>query len=53
MSKYGVIPGPYFPAFGLNTEIYSVNPRISVFIPKTAKYKSEVTPYSDTFYALI
>ena len=25
VSKYGVISGPYFPAFGLNTEIYSVN----------------------------
>ena len=24
VSKYGVISGPYFPAFGLNTEIYSV-----------------------------
>ena len=23
VSKYGVISGPYFPAFGLNTEIYS------------------------------
>ena len=25
MSKYGVISGPYFPIFGLNTDIYSVN----------------------------
>ena len=25
MSKYGVFSGPYFPVFGLNTEIYSVN----------------------------
>ena len=25
MSKCGVFPGPYFPVFGLNTEIYSVN----------------------------
>ena len=25
VSKYGVFSGPYFPAFGLNTEIYSVN----------------------------
>ena len=24
MSKYGVFTGPYFPAFELNTEIYSV-----------------------------
>ena len=28
MSKYGVFPGPYFPIFGLNTKIYSVNLRI-------------------------
>ena len=28
VSKYGVIPGPYFPVFGLNTEIYFVNLRI-------------------------
>ena len=25
VSKYGVISGPYFPVFGLNTEVYSVN----------------------------
>ena len=25
MSKYGVISGLYFPVFGLNMEIYSVN----------------------------
>ena len=24
VSKYGVISGPYFPVFGLNTEIYSL-----------------------------
>ena len=28
VSKYGVFSGPYFPVFGLNTEIYSVNLRI-------------------------
>ena len=28
VSKYGVISGPYFPVFGLNTEIYSLNLRI-------------------------
>ena len=25
VSKYRVISGPYFPVFGLNTEIYGVN----------------------------
>ena len=33
MSKYGVISGPYFPVFGLNTE----------------KYGLETSPYLDTF----
>ena len=28
VSKYGVFSGPYFPAFGLNTEICGVNIRI-------------------------
>ena len=28
MSKYGVFSCPYFPVFGLNTEIYGVNLRI-------------------------
>ena len=28
VSKYGVFSGLYFPVFGLNTEIYSVNLRI-------------------------
>ena len=28
VSKYGVISGPYFLVFGLNTEIYEVNLRI-------------------------
>ena len=29
VSKYGVISGPYFPAFGLNTERYFVLARVS------------------------
>ena len=28
VSKYGVFSGPYFPVFGLNTEIYGVNLRM-------------------------
>ena len=35
-SKYGVISGPYFPAFGLNTE----------------KHGPETTSYLDTFHAV-
>ena len=38
MSKYGVISGPYFPVFGLNTEIY---------------FGPEITPYLDNFDAVI
>ena len=36
MSKYGVISGPYFPVFGLNT----------------GKHGPEITPYLDTFHAV-
>ena len=36
MSKYGVIFGPYFPVFGLNT----------------GKYGPEITPYLDTFHTV-
>ena len=36
MSKYGVISGPYFPVFGLNT----------------GKYGPEITPYLDTFHSV-
>ena len=35
--KYGVISGPFFPALGLNT----------------GKYGPEITPYLDTFDAVI
>ena len=36
MSKYGVISGPYFSVFGINT----------------GKYGPEITPYLDTFHAV-
>ena len=35
--KYGVISGPYFPVFGLNT----------------GKYGPEITLYLDTFHAVL
>ena len=47
VSKYGVFFGPYFPVFGLNTEIYGV------FSPNAGKYGPEKTPYLDTFHAVI
>ena len=37
VSKYGVITGPYFP----------------VFSPNTGKYRPEITPYMDTFHAVL
>ena len=47
VSKYGVISGPYFPVFGQNMEIYGV------FSPNTGKHGPEITPYLDTFHAVI
>ena len=44
--KYGVISGPYFPAFGLNTEY------LSVLRPNSGKYRPEITPYLETFHAV-
>ena len=37
MSKYGVFPGPYFPVFEVNTELYGVNLRIK---PKYGKLRT-------------
>ena len=42
VSKYGVFSGPYFPAFGLNTEIYSVNLRIQSEYRKIRTRKTSV-----------
>ena len=50
MSKYGVISGMYFPVFGLNSEIYS---EIFIFSPNTGKCGPEITPYLDTFHAVL
>ena len=41
-----IFSGPYFPAFGLNTERYSV------FSPNAGKYGPVKTPYLDTFHAV-
>ena len=40
-------PGPYFPAFGLNTVRYSV------FNPNAGKIRIRKTPNMDTFHAVI
>ena len=41
--------GPYFPAFGLNTEIHSVSLRIH---SKYGKIQIRKTPNTDTFHAV-
>ena len=43
VSKYGVISGPYFPVFGLNTEIYGVNLRVQ------SKYRKIPTRNNSVF----
>ena len=40
--------GPHFSAFGLNTDIYSVNLRIQ---SECGKMRTRKTPNTDTFYA--
>ena len=42
VSKYGVFSGPYFPVFGLNTEIYGVNLRISRMQENTNQKKLHI-----------
>ena len=42
--------GPYFPAFGLNTEIYSVSLRVQ---SECGKRRTRITPNTDTFYIVI
>ena len=42
VSKYGVFSGLYFPIFGLNTEIYSVNLRIQSKYRKIRTRKTSV-----------
>ena len=45
VSKYGVFSDPYFPVFGLNTEIYSVNLRIRSEYMKIRTRKNSVFGY--------
>ena len=49
MTKYGVFSGPYFPVFGINTEIYEVNLCIQ---SKYGKIRTRRKPYLNTFYAV-
>ena len=41
---------PYFPAFGLNTERYSVSLRIQ---SECGKMRNRITPNTDTFYTVL
>ena len=49
VSKYGVISGPCFPTFELNTERYEISLRIQLH---AGKYGPEITPYLSTFLAV-
>ena len=42
--------GPYFPAFGLNTERYKVSLHIQF---ECGKMLSRITPNTDTFHAVL
>ena len=42
--------GPHFPAFGLNTERYSVSLHIQ---PEYRKMRTRITPNKNTFHAVI
>ena len=50
--KCGVFSGLYFPVFGLNTEIYSVNLRTQSEY-RTGKYGPEKTPHLNTFHTVV
>ena len=52
MSIYVAFSGPDFPAFVLNTEVYSVLNQIFVFSPNIGKYGPEKTPYMETFHVV-
>ena len=49
VSKYGDFSGPYFPAFGLNTERYGVSLRIQ---SEYGKIWTRKTPYFDNFHTV-
>ena len=49
VTKYGVFSGLYFPLFGLNSDIYTVNVRIQL---DTRKYGPEKSPNLENFDAL-
>ena len=53
MSEYGVFSGPYFPAFGLNTDRDGNTEYFSVFSPNVGKYGPEKTPYLDTLHVVL
>ena len=49
-SQFRVFPCPYFPAFGLKMDTYSIN--LCTFSPDAEKYKPPKTPNSATFHAM-
>ena len=49
MSVFGIFSGLYFPAFGMNKEIYKVNLRIQ---SECGKMHTRKTPNTDNFHAV-
>ena len=50
--KYGVFAGPYFPVFGLNTDIYGANPRIQSEYRKMLTGKNSAFGHFTQWYLL-
>ena len=50
MSRFGGFSGPYFPVFGVNTEIYRVTTRIN---SEYSKIRTRKTPKLDFFRLVI
>ena len=51
MFTYGVISGPYFPVFGLNTDIYGDLQDFRIQ-SEYRKYRPEITSCLDTFHVV-
>ena len=47
--------GPHFPAFEMNTERYEIlrTSHLSVINPNAGKFGPEITPYLETFHAVL
>ena len=53
VSKYGVFSGTYFPVFGLNTEIYSVNRAVNLCDTLINSFRTSVEFHVETSQSLL